>query len=186
LRGARPEVPRPGRNRQVTVLGAIEVSTGVWVYRLGRRCTADFIALRRSGGRAGPRLQGRYPTGQPCPRLARHTAVTAYALPCALFCGNDPSGPYAPVSGRGISWWMLVLIVVIGMAALIGAITRLTGNQDRGKRGLRPAPSSDMRPGMRSLLWGRNGSGIHGPGERCQGSAPLGDDEAERERLGSH
>jgi transposase len=45
LRGARPEVPTPGKNRQVTVFGALEVSTGAWVYRLGRRCAADFIAL---------------------------------------------------------------------------------------------------------------------------------------------
>jgi hypothetical protein len=45
LRGARPLVPTPGKNRQVTVLGAVEVSTGAWVYRLGRRCAADFIAL---------------------------------------------------------------------------------------------------------------------------------------------
>jgi len=45
LRGARPEVLTPGKNRKVTVLGAIEVSTGRWVYRLGRRCAADFIAL---------------------------------------------------------------------------------------------------------------------------------------------
>ena len=34
-------------NRQVTVLGAIEVTTGAWMYRLGRRCTTDFIALLR-------------------------------------------------------------------------------------------------------------------------------------------
>jgi hypothetical protein len=27
------------------VLGAIEMTTGAWVYRLGRRCAADFIAL---------------------------------------------------------------------------------------------------------------------------------------------
>ena len=27
------------------VFDAIEVSTGRWVYRLGRRCVADFIAL---------------------------------------------------------------------------------------------------------------------------------------------
>jgi hypothetical protein len=27
------------------VLGALEMSTGAWVYRLGRRCAADFIAL---------------------------------------------------------------------------------------------------------------------------------------------
>jgi transposase len=45
LRGRRPEVPTPGKNRQVTVFGALEVTTGVWVYRLGRRCAADFIAL---------------------------------------------------------------------------------------------------------------------------------------------
>ena len=45
LRGARPQVLTPGTNRKVTVLGAVEVSTGRWVYRLGRRCAADFIAL---------------------------------------------------------------------------------------------------------------------------------------------
>jgi hypothetical protein len=27
------------------VLGAIEMSTGAWVYRLGRRCASDFILL---------------------------------------------------------------------------------------------------------------------------------------------
>jgi transposase len=45
LRGARPEVPTPGKNRRVTVFGALEVTTGAWAYRLGRRCAADFIAL---------------------------------------------------------------------------------------------------------------------------------------------
>jgi transposase len=45
LRGRRPEVLTPGTNRKVTVLGAIEVTTGAWVYRLGRRRAADFIAL---------------------------------------------------------------------------------------------------------------------------------------------
>jgi len=45
LRGARPQVLTPGTNRKVTVLGAIEMSTGQWAYRLGRRCAADFIAL---------------------------------------------------------------------------------------------------------------------------------------------
>src|SRR6185437_15311769 len=41
LRTARPQIPTPGTNRQVTVFGAIEVTTGRWVYRLGRRCAAD-------------------------------------------------------------------------------------------------------------------------------------------------
>jgi len=45
LRAARPEVPTPGKNRQVTVFGALEVTSGAWVYRLGKRCAADFIAL---------------------------------------------------------------------------------------------------------------------------------------------
>ena len=44
-RGGRPQVLTPGTNRKVTVLGAIEVTTGRWVYRLGRRCAADFTAL---------------------------------------------------------------------------------------------------------------------------------------------
>jgi hypothetical protein len=45
LRGARPQILTHGKNRQVTVFGAIEVTTGAWVYRRGRRCAADFIAL---------------------------------------------------------------------------------------------------------------------------------------------
>jgi transposase len=45
LRTVRPQVPTPGKNRQVTVYGAIEMTTGAWVYRLGRRCAADFILL---------------------------------------------------------------------------------------------------------------------------------------------
>ena len=45
LRGRRPQVPTPGKNRQVTVLGAMELTTERWVYRLGRRHAADFIAL---------------------------------------------------------------------------------------------------------------------------------------------
>ena len=55
LRGRRPVVSTPGKNRQVTVLGALEVTTGRWVYRLGRRRAADFIALLRMLAQAFPR-----------------------------------------------------------------------------------------------------------------------------------
>jgi hypothetical protein len=41
----RPQILTPGKNRQITVFGAIEVTTGRWVYRLGRRCAEDFIVL---------------------------------------------------------------------------------------------------------------------------------------------
>jgi hypothetical protein len=44
-RGARPTIPTPGKNRQVTVYGALEMTTGAWVYRLGRRRAAGFIAF---------------------------------------------------------------------------------------------------------------------------------------------
>ncbi len=54
LRGARPEVLTPGTNRKVTVLGTIEMTTGAWVYRLGRRCAADFIALLQMLAEAFP------------------------------------------------------------------------------------------------------------------------------------
>jgi hypothetical protein len=37
------------------VFGAIEVSTGRWVYRLGRRCAADFTTLLDQMLRAFPR-----------------------------------------------------------------------------------------------------------------------------------
>ena len=55
LRTVRPQIPTPGSNRQVTVFGAIEVTTGAWVYRLGRRCAADFIALLDQVLRTFPR-----------------------------------------------------------------------------------------------------------------------------------
>ncbi|HEY2442744.1 MAG TPA: IS630 family transposase [Streptosporangiaceae bacterium] len=54
-RGARPQIPTPGTNRQVTVLGAVEMTTGQWVYRLGRRRAADFIALLAMLADAFPR-----------------------------------------------------------------------------------------------------------------------------------
>ncbi len=54
LRTARPQIPTPGANRQVTVFGTLEVTTGAWVYRLGRRCAADFIALLDQVLRAFP------------------------------------------------------------------------------------------------------------------------------------
>jgi DDE superfamily endonuclease len=53
-RGARPKIPTPGKNRQVTVYGAIEVTTGRWVYRLGRRRAAGFIAFLRMLAAAFP------------------------------------------------------------------------------------------------------------------------------------
>src|SRR5262249_37198373 len=55
LRGTRPQVVTPGKNRQVTVFGAIEVASGRWMYRMGRRSAADFIALLRMLGQAFPR-----------------------------------------------------------------------------------------------------------------------------------
>ena len=55
LRGARPEVLTPGTNRKITVLGAIELTTGRWVYRLGRRSAADFIALLQMLAETFPR-----------------------------------------------------------------------------------------------------------------------------------
>jgi transposase len=45
LRARRPQIRTPGTSRQVTVFGALEVSTGAWVYRLGRRRAAGFLAL---------------------------------------------------------------------------------------------------------------------------------------------
>ena len=55
LRTARPKIPTPGTNRQVTVFGALEVTSGRWVYRVGRRYAADFIALLEQVRRAFPR-----------------------------------------------------------------------------------------------------------------------------------
>ena len=66
LRGARPQIPIPGKNRQVTVFGAIEVTTGIWV------------------STAGPPPRGRLH------RPARHARP---GVPCApviaVICDND-------------------------------------------------------------------------------------------------
>jgi hypothetical protein len=40
------------------VYGAIEVTTGAWVYRLGRRCAADFVAFLEQVLEAFPRAPG--------------------------------------------------------------------------------------------------------------------------------
>jgi hypothetical protein len=53
--GTRPDLLTPGSNRQVMVYGAIEMTTGQWVYRLGRRSAADFIAFLRMLAQAFPR-----------------------------------------------------------------------------------------------------------------------------------
>ena len=58
MRGARPQILTPGKNRQVTVFGAIEMTTGAWVYRLGRHRAADFIAFLRMLAEAFPRRPG--------------------------------------------------------------------------------------------------------------------------------
>ena len=58
LRGLRPRVLTPGTNRKVTVLGAVEVTTGAWAYRLDFRCAADFIALLGMLDQAFPRGPG--------------------------------------------------------------------------------------------------------------------------------
>ena len=55
LRARRTRVLTPGTNRKVAVLGAVEVSTGAWVYRLGRRRAAGLIALLDQVLRAFPR-----------------------------------------------------------------------------------------------------------------------------------
>src|ERR671923_86227 len=53
----RPRSGRPGLGGRwlTSRLGAIEMTTGRWVYRLGRRCAADFIALLDQLLRAFPR-----------------------------------------------------------------------------------------------------------------------------------
>ncbi|MEU9917821.1 IS630 family transposase [Streptomyces sp. NPDC051001] len=54
LPGHRPHIPTPGKNRQLTVLGALEVTTGTFVYQLGRRRAADFLDLLQQLATAFP------------------------------------------------------------------------------------------------------------------------------------
>ena len=57
LRTARPKIPTPGTNRQVTVFGPLEMTTGRRVCRLGRaaRRTSPPCRTRCSGRSPGPR-----------------------------------------------------------------------------------------------------------------------------------
>jgi transposase len=57
LRGCRPKVVTPGKNRQITVYGALNLAGGRWFYRLGRRCAADFIAFLQLLAEAYPRAR---------------------------------------------------------------------------------------------------------------------------------
>jgi transposase len=43
LRGMRQQVATPGTNRQTTVFGALEMTTGAWAYTFGRRSAAAFV-----------------------------------------------------------------------------------------------------------------------------------------------
>jgi len=123
LRGGRPEVPTPGKNRKVTVFGALEVTTGAWVYRLGRRCVADFIALldqllaafpRRPGDRGDlrqrhhpPRPQGHpLPGHAPPPGIAVRRPARSLDYPVERIWGAlknyvaNTAVPGPPGSGR--------------------------------------------------------------------------------------
>ena len=62
--------------------------------------------------------------------------------------------PYPPDTGT--PWYVWAILVVFGLAALIGVIVRFSENQARRKRGLPPEPWTDMSPAMRSLLSGRD------------------------------
>lgn len=44
-RGTRQQVATPGKNRQTTVFGALEMTTGAWIYTFGRRTATEFTAF---------------------------------------------------------------------------------------------------------------------------------------------
>lgn len=54
LPGRGPHIPTPGKNRQVTVQGALEVTTGTFRYRLGRLRAVGFLDLLKQLGTAFP------------------------------------------------------------------------------------------------------------------------------------
>jgi hypothetical protein len=100
LRGRRLEVLTPGTNRKVTVLGALEVSTGRWVYRLGRRRAADFIALLAMLAEAFPRAPV---IAVICDNDSIHhaRAVTAYVPEGASPPGTAVRRPVQPARQSG-------------------------------------------------------------------------------------
>ena len=103
-RGARPQIPTPGSNRQVTVFGAIEMTTGPWVYRLGRRRAADFIAFLRDAHRGVPRGPGdrgdlRQRQHPPRPRRHRATWTSSPAWSCCTAPGTARTTTRSNASG---------------------------------------------------------------------------------------
>ena len=86
-RGIRPQVCTPGKNRQVTVFGALEVTTGRWAYRLGRRRAADFIRFPDQLLRTFPRapaiaVMGATTTASNTPRRSPPTWSAILAWNC--------------------------------------------------------------------------------------------------------
>lgn len=71
-----------------------------------------------------------------------------HILACALAC-NGSGG----AGGEFIAW---AVIVVFGIAGVIGVIVRISRHLDNHRRGLPPEPFTDMSPAMASLLSGRN------------------------------
>jgi hypothetical protein len=97
-RGDRPQVRTPGANRQVTVFGALEMTTGQWVYRLGHRCAADFTAFPGQLLRAFPR-----------------------APVIVVICDNDAihHAARSPPSGRSIPGWSYCTARGTGMRPIL-------------------------------------------------------------------
>jgi len=99
LRGMQPQVLTPGTNRKVTVLGAIEVTTGAWVYRLGRRGAADFVALLEQVLQAFPQAPAIVVI---CDNDSIHHAMPL-SLPATVRNLNE-GAVSAPANGAAVVW----------------------------------------------------------------------------------
>ncbi len=96
----RPQIATPGRNLRLTALGALEVPTGVFRYRLGRRRAADFLTASSNGARRSRlgREEGVRSARWPDPTRSG----TARGAGVCMANGCEPSAfpEVVPVTGR--------------------------------------------------------------------------------------
>ncbi|MDO0930512.1 helix-turn-helix domain-containing protein [Streptomyces sp. DG2A-72] len=103
--GRRPQIPTPGKNRQITVLGAPETTTGTFRHRLGRHRAADFLTLLRQ-------LVAAFPN----------------APAVVVICDNDPPG-----TGRALETVRRARATTMG-PAVTGSGGRAPATGRRGRR----------------------------------------------------
>ena len=99
LRGGRPEVPTPGKNRKVTVFGALEVTTGAW-------CTGWAGAAWRTSSRCWTSCSLRFP-GAPVIAVICDNDIIHHARKVTRYLDMHPRLEllYGALRARSITRW---------------------------------------------------------------------------------